>query len=168
MRPHIANQVPESIWELFKTVKNVIERLPPKIETDAYLFGLKIPRDVAIGEVIPSCHQITRALAEHFPVIVHDDGVLHINKAGEQCHLDHSWLTVVRQDQKWIIDPWPLGVLSGPALFVQEYAFNFQEVDTSSSRLPNSFIVVVEAVSLLIEKILENDSSFGEQNDQRS
>ncbi|MES2749004.1 MAG: hypothetical protein V4606_01255 [Patescibacteria group bacterium] len=157
MRPHIANEVPESIWELFKTVRNIIERLPPKIETDAYLFGLKIPRDIAVGEVVPSCHQITRALAEHFPVIVHDGGVLHINKTGEQCHLDHSWLTVSGQDPKWIIDPWPLGVVSGPALFMQGYAFDFQEVDTSSSRLPNSFIGVVEAISLLIEKILEND-----------
>jgi hypothetical protein len=157
MKPHIASEVPESIWGLFETIKHVIECLPKKIETDAYLFGLKIPRDVAVGNIIPSCHHINRALAEHFPVIVHDGGVLHINRAGEQIHLDHSWLTIAGQDQRWIIDPWPLGVVSGPALFMQGYAFDFQEVDTTSWRLPNSFIEVVEALSILMEGILQKE-----------
>ncbi len=154
MKPHIASEVPEAIWELFETIKYVIGSLPPKIEADAYLCGVKLPREIAVRDVIPSCHHINRALAEHFSVIVHDGGVLHINKAGEHIHLDHSWLTVAEQDQRWIIDPWPLGVVSGPALFMQGYAFDFQEADTSSSRLPNSFIEVVEELSILIERIL--------------
>ena len=85
MKPHIAQNVPREVWDLFETVKSIINSLPTTIEVDAYLFGIKLPRDMAVSTAIPNCHHVTRALARHLPVTVHDGGVLHINKSGTPC-----------------------------------------------------------------------------------
>jgi len=124
LKPKIADIVPPEDWELFKEVKQVIEALPSLLNSPAYLLGTWLPKNVASSHFIPDCHTVTRALAEFLPVEVHD-GLL-VEQRGEEAKRHwHSWLTRKGGDGKVIIDPWPLGVVSGPALFIQDYAFHF-------------------------------------------
>lgn len=124
MKPKIADDVPQADWDLFLQIREIIEALPRLLESPGFVFGVFLPKTQAITHFIPDCHTMTRALAKFLPVEVHDG--LIVEQRGEDVKRHwHSWLTRKDGDGKIIIDPWPLGVVSGPALFIQDYAFHF-------------------------------------------
>jgi hypothetical protein len=76
---------------------------------------------------------MTRALSKFLPVEVHDGFIVELRGEEPKRHW-HSWLTRRGGDGKVIIDPWPLGVVSGPALFIQDYCFHFGPDQAPSSK----------------------------------
>ena len=62
---------------------------------------------------------VARALAEFFPVEVHDGVVLEARLDGTVGLRTHSWLTPKNDGAGILIDPVPLGVLSGPVLVLR-------------------------------------------------
>lgn len=125
MRPHIAESVPEAVWVLLDEIRAVVQALPETLEVPAFILGVRISSDRATGTTIPNCHIIARALATILPVQVHD-GVVTVGVVeGKSRICNHSWLTVEGQSPSFIIDPWPLGSVGGPTLFIQDYAYHF-------------------------------------------
>lgn len=136
MKPKIADEVPQEDWELFDQIKEIIGALPELLTSPAYILGNWVPKDIAMSSFIPDCHTITRALAYFLPVDVHDG--LIVEQRGEEVKRHwHSWLTRKSSDGKVIIDPWPLGVVSGPALFIQDYCFHFGPDQTPPKKYLN-------------------------------
>lgn len=125
MRPKIAETVPERVWTLYGEVERIVAHLPPELEFDAVILGVRMSRDLATARGIPNCHLIARALSAVLPVIPVDGAVIVITGEGEVRALEHTWLIVRGEDPRFIIDPWPLGVVSGPALFVNGYGHHF-------------------------------------------
>jgi hypothetical protein len=153
IRPKIADTVPQEDWQLFEQIRWIISELPEILETNAYLFGIRLSRAEATFKTIPNCHVFTRALAKFLPVDVHDGFVVE-HRGGKAHKHDHSWLTRKGGDGRIIIDPWPLGVVSGPALFIQDYAFHFgPECSFLHTRTPE-FVRDVAALRLAIRKVV--------------
>ena len=125
MRPKTAESVPESAWKMLSTIRSILEALPEEIEFQTYLLGVPVNSKTAFTHGKPNCHAIARALAIFLPVDVHDGCVQVIGPDGRIRQLEHSWLTLKDSDQSVIIDPWPLGVATGPAIFIQDYAYHF-------------------------------------------
>lgn len=124
MKPMIAELVPAEAWQMLDQVRAVVAALPDSIETPAFIMGMRLSLDVAVSNIVPSCHHVTRALAQFFPLIVHD-GIVKAARGDQMLEFEHSWVTIKGIDQNIILDPWPLGVVSGPALFLQDYAYRF-------------------------------------------
>lgn len=125
MRPKTAESVPQEAWEMLATIRGVIEALPEEIEFPTYFFGIAVNSEVAVTRGKPNCHMIAHALATLLPVDLHDGYVQVMGPDGRIRRLSHSWLTLKGSDQSVIIDPWPLGVATGPAIFIQDYAYHF-------------------------------------------
>ncbi len=155
MRPKIADDVPQEDWDILVKIRAIIEGLPQTLVTQGFLFGMPLPRDMAESRVIPSCHVFTRALAKFLPVEVHDGMIIEIKADGKEHGHEHSWLTRKGSDGKIIIDPWPLGVVSGPALFIQDYGFHFGNECCFLGHLSKQFTFQVAALRLEIRKVME-------------
>ena len=125
MKPKIAERIPARAWELLGKTRQIIHALPATIERPAFILGIKVDIDVAISRAIPNCHEVARALAVFLPVEVHDGFVSTFDTNDIVRHHEHSWLTIMDEDPRIILDPWPLGVVSGPALFIQDYGQHF-------------------------------------------
>jgi hypothetical protein len=80
----------------------------------AFLGWVRLPTELATMSTIPNCHAITRALANYFPVQVISGNMLEWRDEATIAH-QHSWL-VPNENDGFIIDVWPLGCVSGPAL----------------------------------------------------
>lgn len=122
MKPHRAAEVSLEDWKLFEEIKTVIEAMPEELTGSAFLFGAKVSRRLAETTFIPNCHMMTRALSRNFPVDVHDGAIIEMRNDCKYSH-EHSWLTRRGGSGDVIIDPWPLGSLSGPMLTIQGYCF---------------------------------------------
>jgi hypothetical protein len=155
MKPKIADEVPAEAWELLGKIRQIIDALPASIETPAYVVGVRVSPDVAISHIIPNCHVIARALANFFPVDVHDGTVSVLGEDGRERRLNHSWLTLRDHDGLVIIDPWPLGVVSGPALFFQNYAYHFGPecsfLEHSGEKFESEVKATIEAMQMVIK-----------------
>ncbi len=125
MRPKTAESVPEEVWEMLATIRGIIEALPEEVEFPAYLFGVAVDPNVAVTRGKPNCHMIAHALATLLPVDLHDGYVQVLGPDGRIRRLEHSWLTLTGSGQSVIIDPWPLGAATGPAIFIQDHAYHF-------------------------------------------
>lgn len=125
MRPKTAESVPEAAWEILESIRSILETLPEEIEFTTYIFGVPMNSELAVTRGKPNCHAIARAVATFLPVSVHDGYVQVMGPDGRIRQLEHSWLTLKDSDQLVIIDPWPLGVATGPAIFIQDYAYHF-------------------------------------------
>src|SRR3989344_1025097 len=125
MRPKIADDVPLEAWTLFEEVRRIITALPPLLEGEVFLFGIKIDKETAVKNYIPNCHVVTEALGKFLPLDPHHGLINTWYRDGKLRKLQHAWLTLRGLDEWIVIDPWPLGVVSGPALFIQDYSFHF-------------------------------------------
>lgn len=150
MRPKVAERVPEKAWEVLSGVRDIMDSLPEAIEFPAYIAGVRVSPDVAVSSGIPSCHVFAHALARFFPVTVHDGFVLVTGPDGRGRALKHSWLTILGSDPSVIIDPWPLGVATGPAIFIQDYAYHFGPECSFLAHKGEQFLSEVETVAALI------------------
>lgn len=155
MRPKIADTVPQEDWELFAKVAAAIEGLPKHISAPTYLFGLRLSREVARSKLIPNCHVVTRALAKFLDVDVHDGYVVERQWDGTFKYHEHSWLTRKGTDGKIVIDPWPLGVVTGPAIFIQDYAFHFGHECSFLAHRTREFASEVAATRLALRKVFK-------------
>jgi hypothetical protein len=125
MRPKTAESVPEEAWKVLATIRSILETLPEEIEFQTYILGVRIDSEMAITRGKPNCHAIARAVAIFLPVDIHDGYVQVLGSDGRIRQLEHSWLTLKDSDRSVIIDSWPLGVATGPAIFIQDYAYHF-------------------------------------------
>ena len=125
MKPKVAEIVPSEAWELLDQIRQVIDALPVTLEAPSFILGVRVGAEVATSNLIPNCHEIARGIAELFPVDVHDGYVKTLDPSGKERHHEHSWLTLKDGDPRIIIDPWPLGSVGGPTIFIQDYAFYF-------------------------------------------
>ena len=155
IRPKIAETVPEEDWKIFVKVQAIIEGLPDELQMTAYFSGVRLPRDVAVRHLIPNCHVFTWALAKFLPVDVHDGHIHELRAGGEEKRHHHSWLTRQGGDGKVIIDPWPLGTVSGPALFIQDYCFHFGNECSYLEHRSEDFLRQVAALRLEIRKVIK-------------
>lgn len=161
MRSKIAEQVPSEDWVLLAQISSILDGLPETIPCSAYIYGTRLGREIAESAIIPNCHVITRALAYFLPVIVHDGTVSeYVLEEGRVCQHRHSWLTRKGGNESIIIDPWPLGSVSGPAIFIQNYAFRFQEglFRFPPIRIPE-FRSEVAATRLAIRKVMQRQAA---------
>ncbi|MBI1755162.1 hypothetical protein HY250_02695 [Candidatus Azambacteria bacterium] len=91
------SKVPKEDIKIFREIRLVVEELP----------------DVEFGKgpdgepIVISCHMLTRALAEYFPVKAKDGFMVNI--------WQHSWLET---KGGFIIDPYPIALVGGPILVV--------------------------------------------------
>lgn len=159
MRPHAARQVPEKAWEVFVRIEQILEALPEKIEFPAFMFGVRLDSDVAVSTGIPNCHVIAHALARFLPVDAHDGFVLVTGPNGKGRRLEHSWLTLRDSDASVIIDPWPLGVATGPAIFIQDYAYHFGPECSFLAHKGEKFTVEIDALAAAIEAVTKESAS---------
>lgn len=118
------NLIKDETLRLFDEIKNVVLALPDRIaeEGPVFLMGIRFSEGELEAEFTPSCHEITRALAEFFPVNVHDGFVAEQLDDGRERCWQHSWLTPFEDDDT-IIDPIPVGVVSGPILATRKHGF---------------------------------------------
>jgi hypothetical protein len=147
LKPKIAEYVPRQAWELLDLVRQTIDALPELIETPAFIMGVRLGPDIAISKMIPNCHVVARAFASFLPVEVQDGTVSVMGPDGETRVHKHSWLTLKGCDPLIILDPWPLGVVSGPALFLQDYAYHFSPEPPFPENQGEEFESQVEAVT---------------------
>lgn len=156
MRPKIAETVPAEAWELLGKIRQIIDALPELIEVPAFIMGVRVSSDVAISKTIPNCHVLVRAIASVLSLSVHDGQVCVIGAAKEIRQHAHSWLTLPGHDSSIILDPWPLGVVSGPALFIQDYAYHFGPECGYLEHRDEEFLTHVDEVTKLVRKIAED------------
>ena len=95
MTPYAMEHVTDEDFRLFREIRLVVKELPD-VELGIGSDGIPIPI---------SCHTLTRALAEFFPVQVCDGYVQSIWM--------HSWLETRNGA---IIDPYPVAMIGGPIL----------------------------------------------------
>lgn len=155
MKPKIADEIPEEVWGLLGRVRKIIADLPATIEAPTFITGVRVGTDIAISHIIPDCHTIARALAAFLPVNLHDGVVLVKGADGETRELRHSWFTIRNHDPRIILDPWPLGVVSGPALFIQDYAYHFGPECSFLEHREERFLCHVDAVTQVVRSIIE-------------
>jgi hypothetical protein len=157
MRPKIAECVMPEDWKLLEQLRNIIGKLPENIVCSAFILETRVRRNIAEGRTIPNCHVIVRALAYFLPVIVHDGFVAEYaveEKRGVAHH--HSWLTRKGGSSSIIFDPWPLGVVSGPVLFIQGYGLRFNESPLEvHPRHKVEFTAHIAATRLAIRNVLK-------------
>lgn len=155
MRPKVAEQVPEKTWQVFAEIRAVLEALPEMIEFPTFIMGIRVNPDLAVSRGIPSCHVVAHAFARFFPVNVHDGYVMVMGPDEKVRKLEHSWLTLHDSNPSIIIDPWPLGTATGPAIFIQDYAYHFGPECSFLSHKGEEFETQVEALSASIARIME-------------
>lgn len=146
MRPKTAESVPEEAWEMLATIRGIIEALPEEIEFQAYMFGVRMESEVAVARGKPNCHMIAHALATLLPVDLHDGYVQVMGPDGRIRQLEHSWLTLKDSNKSVIIDPWPLGAATGPAIFIQDYAYHFGPECSFLQHKSEEFLSQVDAI----------------------
>lgn len=146
MRPKTAESVPKEAWELLATIRGIIEALPEEIEFPAYILGVRMESEAAVARGKPNCHMIAHALATVLPVDLHDGYVQVMGPDGRIRQLEHSWLTLKDSDKSVIIDPWPLGVATGPAIFIQDYAYHFGPECSFLQHKSEEFLSQVDAI----------------------
>jgi hypothetical protein len=130
MRPKIAEIVSSEDWQLFEQIKAILSELSDTFTCRAFILNLPVSRDIAESNLFPDCHTITRALKYFLPVTVHSGHIFEKRVGDELTHAhQHSWLTRTGGNDRIIFDPVPLGVVSGPALYIQNYAFHFKQTD---------------------------------------
>lgn len=156
MRPKVSEKVPEGAWEVLTQVRNILESLPEEIEFPAFICGVRVGPEIAVSRGIPSCHVFAHALARFFPVNVHDGFVLVMGPDDRGRRLEHSWLTLRNSCSSVIIDPWPLGVATGPAIFIQDYAYHFGPECSFLAHKGEQFESEVEMLVALIAKVIES------------
>ncbi len=157
MKPKIADTVPAEMWEVLETVRWVIDSLPDLIEVPAFILGQRMKSEVATSQIIPDCHVISHALARFLPVTVHDGTVSVMGtKKDEVRLLSHSWLTLQGVDDSFILDPWPLGSVGGPSVFIQDYAYHFGPECCFLQHRSEEHLAYVDAVASEIGLILNN------------
>lgn len=103
MTPYAKKYVSKNNLEMFGKIKRIVAALP-NIDLGVNGRGEKI---------LLSCHMLTRALAELFPLKVWDG---YFGAPGDR--YEHSWL--VDKGIHIVIDPYPVAVLGGPVLVVVE------------------------------------------------
>ena len=159
MKPKIAETVLREDWELYEHIRTIITALPEELTTHAFIFGLRMPRSMAESHLIPDCHTFARALSRFLPVDVHSGIITEIRPDGQERRHEHSWLTRKGSDGKVIIDPWPLGSVSGPALFVQAYGFHFANECDFLYHQTRKFKWGVAALRFAIRKVLKKEGA---------
>lgn len=157
MKPFIAEKISAECWALFWEIKKVVEALPSRLIGPVFFVDTPIDTDFAEARFIPDCHIMNRALAPFFPVEVHDGIVSEIPPSGVLNIHYHSWLTMKGGDEKVIIDPWPLGSVSGPALFVQDCALHFGPECSMLHIRESKFQKYLEITTEAVRKIVDNE-----------
>lgn len=152
MKPKIAEMAPAYAWELLGQVRQLVDALPELIEVPAYVMGVRVSADIATAHTIPNCHIMARAIATLFPVDVHDGKVSVMAADGKRRILDHSWLTLQGYDPAIILDPWPLGSIGGPTLFIQDYAYHFGPECSYLEHRGEEFCSHLEAVTKVVQQ----------------
>ncbi len=107
MTPYIATKIPTEYFQLWRRLDHVIARLP----------DLDLGRDQQGEPIVLSCHMLARALGRTFKLKVVD------GEFGRG--FSHSWL--MTGDQRWVIDPYPVGTMGGPLI-----------VDATGAHMPGS------------------------------
>lgn len=107
MTPYVATKIPTEHLKLWRSLDHVIGRLP----------DLDLGRDQKGEPIILSCHMLARAIGKVFGLRV-IDGEFGRGFA-------HSWL--VTADGRWIVDPYPVGIVGGPLI-----------VDATGAHMPGS------------------------------
>lgn len=132
MLQQFADAVPKEIWDLYRSIQRTVEALPERIQTDCFLFGCRMPRDMMVNELKPNCHAMCVALASYYPVTIRHGEVRYFDRAGKRRAQIHSWLLPAADATGLVvIDPWPTGIISGPLLQLRgkygllEYANEF-------------------------------------------
>jgi hypothetical protein len=129
LRSVFARNLTDADWQLFNAIHTILEALPQEIETDAFVLGIRLPRNQAVSHGVPNCHEMVRGLAPFLPVEIHD-GYVAQSRDGKEVKYEHSWLTRIDGNPQIVFDPWPLGVVSGPAVFYQnQHSLHFQECE---------------------------------------
>lgn len=146
MRPKPAESVPEEAWRILESIRGILESIPEEIEFTTYLLGVAVKSESVVTRGKPNCHVIARAIASLLPVDLHDGFVQVVGPDGRIRMLDHSWLTLKDSDGQVIIDPWPLGVATGPAIFIQDYAYHFGPECSFLAHKTEAFLSQVDAV----------------------
>ena len=103
MEPYALEIIAPADLSLFYKIREVVTKMP---EVDLGTRSDRKVRGIGNGKVYVSCHMLTRALAVCFPVKVKDG---HFHGLWE-----HSWL--VTENERTIIDPYPVAVVGGPIL----------------------------------------------------
>jgi len=155
MRPKIAEMVPQEDWEILTKICAIREGLPDEMVTGGFILGMRMPRSIVKSTWIPSCHMFTHALAKFLPVHVHDGRLTEVRHDGKEHRHEHSWLTRKGSDGRIIIDPWPLGTVTGPAIFIQDYGFHFGNECCILEHRSKEFMFHVAALRLEIRKVME-------------
>src|SRR5581483_8893526 len=97
---------------------------------------------------------LTHALAKFLPVKVHDGHIVEFRDEKPRW-LGHSWLTRKGGDPQVIIDPAPLGSLSGPALVIQDIGFHYSWECSFLEHRGKIFKTHVASLAREIKKILK-------------
>jgi len=151
--------VPEKAWEVLAQIETLLKALPEEIEFPAFIGGIRVGLEIAVTRGIPNCHVIAHALSRFLPVDVHDGFVLVTGSGGKGRRLEHSWFTLHDSNPSIIIDPWPLGVATGPAIFIQDYAYHFGPKCSFLAHKSEEFKSDVETLVAALAAIQENSCS---------
>lgn len=154
MDPVALHYVPREVQDLFWTIKRVVTHIPQE--------EVVLRKNRSGSDVIISCHILCRALEYFFPVSCQDGyfGKIH----------SHSWLLSKSRwpvlsyfYDKYIIDPYPCAVASGPMLVVKErhtaWHSLYKEDDLSFLRMdkdyicPNDVFLVAQMIQEIITQL---------------
>lgn len=154
MKPKFFDEVPPETFDLFTRIRSAILALPREISAPAFICGIRLDKRFGSSQKIPNCHIVARAVGALCPVDVHDGYVFGRNYDGRDARFNHSWLTHSGYDPRIIIDPWPLGTVSGPALFVQGWGPHFGPESPFLEQPSEEFQVDVEAVTQALRLVM--------------
>lgn len=132
MRPHFAITVPEHVFEKFRIIREIIENIPPTLDFPVFIGDEKVHSKIMTSNGIPNCHVWTRAFALFFGDYfeVHSghvvEGRYQTDGRSRSNGHEHSWLTIKGYDPAIVVDVWPLGSVSGPAIFYQTSGLEFK------------------------------------------
>lgn len=107
--------VPEVLWQAFRVIRHVMCRTE----------NIVLPQGSATTR--PNCHVVARSLARILPFEVRDGYFATVYDPEKKVvtTLQHSWLIPSAEliadpnRTQFIIDPWPIDVVTGPLMYVR-------------------------------------------------
>jgi len=109
MTPYVATKIPTQHLQLWRRLDHVIARLP----------DLDLGLDQKGEPIALSCHMLARAIGRVFRLKVVDGEFVR--------GFAHSWL--LTNDKRWIVDPYPVGIIGGPLI-----------VDATGAHMPGAVL----------------------------
>ena len=151
MDPVALRYVPKEVQDLFWTIKKIVGYIPQE--------KVILRKNLSGGSIVISCHTLCRALEYFFPVSCRDGYFGEI--------YSHSWLlpksrwsVLAYFYDKYIIDPYPCAVASGPMLVIKErhtaWYKLYREEDLPFLRTDKNYICPndIFAVAQMIKEII--------------